>query len=582
MRGGITPISRRGTAYLMVLVGATIITVIGLSAMAALRAQRSVVSSEEDLTRARLLARAALERGVQMISDDGAWRTSLGAGWWFTDTPVGTRGAISLQVTDPDDGNITDDPRDVVLLSAIGASGSARSLVRMRMYATAGLGSLESAMHTGNTFKLDASTLRTDQRISANSHVEGSNSSNYYTDVEAGGDVKGATYHGGKKARVQPRAMPDNNTIVSTYALRGTVIAYTDLRDGGPNLTQNPSMEDGINGWFAYGGGTVGVVTGAGQAWTGAAGLSSTGRTQNWHGPAQIVTSSVQSGRKYRVEARVRGAAGAVAGVRISLRIDYRDDGDNEVKWYRTTGTAVNGWTQLDGLFDISWSGSLQQATLYVDTDASTSDLIIDDFRIYADGNNGPRRLREVLLSPESNPYGSGATNSEGVYIINCAGKQIIIEDCRIVGTLVLISPHSSSIVRGSVNWAAAAPNFPVLITGDDMTFDLSPAPVAEVDWGVSLNPAATPFPYAGGAGNTTLNDAFPSEIKGLIFGAKKLYPVRGTFAGVMMALDDIELKNANVRMSYDPIYMNSPPPGFDAVQRIISIEDGSYGRWTD
>ena len=38
--------TRRGTAYLMVLVGATIVAVIGLSAMAALRAQRAVVASE--------------------------------------------------------------------------------------------------------------------------------------------------------------------------------------------------------------------------------------------------------------------------------------------------------------------------------------------------------------------------------------------------------------------------------------------------------------------------------------------------------------------------------------------------------
>ena len=39
--------------------------------------------------------------------------------------------------------------------------------------------------------------------------------------------------------------------------------------------------------------------------------------------------------------------------------------------------------------------------------------------------------LRHTLLSPSNNPFGTGETNPEGIYIIDLAGQSIWIQECR-------------------------------------------------------------------------------------------------------------------------------------------------------
>ncbi len=70
------------------------------------------------------------------------------------------------------------------------------------------------------------------------------------------------------------------------------------------------------------------------------------------------------------------------------------------------------------------------------------------------------RELSKTVISPNSNPF--GATNPEGVYIIDCAGQTLKIRNCRIVGTIVLLNCGSDSeIGDNDINWEPAVPNFP-------------------------------------------------------------------------------------------------------------------------
>ena len=47
---------------------------------------------------------------------------------------------------------------------------------------------------------------------------------------------------------------------------------------------------------------------------------------------------------------------------------------------------------------------------------------------------------------------GFGATNPEGIYVIDCQGGMIRVQYSRIVGTLVLLNPDSVSDIEDNVS----------------------------------------------------------------------------------------------------------------------------------
>lgn len=79
------------------------------------------------------------------------------------------------------------------------------------------------------------------------------------------------------------------------------------------------------------------------------------------------------------------------------------------------------------------------------------------------------RVLRDVVLSPTSNPF--GPANPRGIYVINCQNSPIIVRDLRVVGTLVLINlPTSGSAIDGTVSFEQAVPGFPVLMAEGNLS----------------------------------------------------------------------------------------------------------------
>jgi hypothetical protein len=70
--------------------------------------------------------------------------------------------------------------------------------------------------------------------------------------------------------------------------------------------------------------------------------------------------------------------------------------------------------------------------------------------------------ISHVLLSNTSNPYGS--VNSDGLYKMDCGDQKLIIKNCRIYGTLMLINPKSDSKIESCINWQPARLDYPALI----------------------------------------------------------------------------------------------------------------------
>lgn len=218
---------RRASIYVAVLGYAAIVTVIGLSALLAIRVQRRSAEGESDLAEARLYARSAIELGMWLVNNDPNWRSTQSIGAWATDEAIGT-GTYSLEAADPNDSDLANSITDSLLLTSTGSSGVARHRTQVTLEAEIKpLGCLEVALHAGGNLNLLGVLLQSDYTISANGSVNAI-SAGIEADVQAVLSITGATYYGSTTSGIAARTMPDS-AVFDDYLANGTSISIFDL-----------------------------------------------------------------------------------------------------------------------------------------------------------------------------------------------------------------------------------------------------------------------------------------------------------------------------------------------------------------
>src|SRR5207247_8823822 len=99
-------VRRRGAIYIVVLMTALLVALMGLAALQLSRVQSAVTSDGNNFIEARTIARSAVEIGMFKIRNDPYWRTNLGNGTWVNNQTLGD-GTYSLSVVDPIDNDVT-------------------------------------------------------------------------------------------------------------------------------------------------------------------------------------------------------------------------------------------------------------------------------------------------------------------------------------------------------------------------------------------------------------------------------------------------------------------------------------------
>ncbi len=181
---------------------------------------------------------------------------------------------------------------------------------------------------------------------------------------------------------------------------------------------------------------------------------------------------------------------------------------------------------------------------------------------IPSSGDAGDRKIEGILLSPTVNPY--GATNSNGVYIIDCQGNNLTIKDCRIVGTLVLLNSTSTTTISGSVNWQPAIAEYPSVLAEGDLDLQYGISKLTEAKIGKNLDPDGTPDE---GTHDSDMTDEYYSVINGNIYSASTVWlksDEASTIMGCIVAADDVVMMtNDLAQISRPSTIADSPPPGF-------------------
>ena len=124
--------NQRGSAYIMVLGAAMIISVIGLSSLLLVRVQSRHTGWSTDVGQARLGALSAIQIGLLQVASDPDWRTTRSSGTWWNDMPIGN-GSASLSGIDPIDGDLANDPQDPLVLTATGEHGQSRHMLSVTL-----------------------------------------------------------------------------------------------------------------------------------------------------------------------------------------------------------------------------------------------------------------------------------------------------------------------------------------------------------------------------------------------------------------------------------------------------------------
>ncbi|QDU57438.1 hypothetical protein [Aeoliella mucimassa] len=235
-------------------------------------------------------------------------------------------------------------------------------------------------------------------------------------------------------------------------------------------------------------------------------------------------------------------ASGNVTGTKTSRVAQRELPNDDYLTYYQSAGT----WIPLDSL--------------------------------ESDGIN--YEMNDKVLSPNANPY--GVPNPEGIYLIDCQGKNVEINYCRIVGTLVLINPGSQSAIPVSSSLEPAVPNYPALLVDGDFALAVSDywySGLYEDYRRINYNPPGTPYM---GVDDYDYNDYYPAGIFGLVYVSGDLHVTGNTLISGGLICGDFSISSSKtLEVNYDSVYWDNPPPGFakdDPMQVIpASWQRGTY-----
>jgi hypothetical protein len=192
---------------------------------------------------------------------------------------------------------------------------------------------------------------------------------------------------------------------------------------------------------------------------------------------------------------------------------------------------------------------------------------------------SGVHQIQKVVISPASNPYNAGATNTQGIYVIDCLNRTIQISKCRIVGTLCLLNVGANSSVSGSVSWVPVVSKYPCLLAQGNMALNMGSTALAEnATDAVSYNPAGTPYPYPSGTTNATFTDvSYSSSIKGLVYVSGDVTTNSAFVFNNLVVGGNLTCTGGSLTPTYDGTYYSSPGPGF--YPATMAVQSGTWKR---
>jgi glucuronoarabinoxylan endo-1,4-beta-xylanase len=158
------------------------------------------------------------------------------------------------------------------------------------------------------------------------------------------------------------------------------LVPFFAIAVGAQNLATNPGFETGnTTGWFAFGSPVISTTTA--QVHSGAYACLVTNRTATYMGVAQSFTSVLPTNQTCAISAWLRLASGTNQTMQLTMQ---KVDGAGTAYTAIAAGSvSTNGWVQLSGQYNFTYSGTLTSLVLYAEVPTSTNAAYyIDDLLV--------------------------------------------------------------------------------------------------------------------------------------------------------------------------------------------------------
>jgi len=187
---------------------------------------------------------------------------------------------------------------------------------------------------------------------------------------------------------------------------------------------------------------------------------------------------------------------------------------------------------------------------------------------------SGDAVIENLLLGPGDNPFGPPADT--GVYAIDCAGRDLLVRQCRINGTLVIRNP-GELILGAGLLIDPPRPYRPALLVEGDATFLGTTTGPSESASGVNFNPVTAPF---GGGFDSDRTDSYPASIRGLVYvtGNANFGTVSQHVRGAVVVEGNVRLYSAaNLEIEHDPAIADLPAQRFYLDEGGLALDPQSW-----
>jgi GH35 family endo-1,4-beta-xylanase len=179
------------------------------------------------------------------------------------------------------------------------------------------------------------------------------------------------------------------NAKPAYYAIQDG-LAYPDRNE----VVANTGFEAGTNGWYANDTNSTLSIVAGGHSGSNAVYVAD--RKENWGGPCQNITRSVQTtgaGRYYlsgwlRVDQSALPPGSNSIPAQLMVKVSDGPTANPVWTYYQVGGNITTNWTCLSGFINLTWFTNLSSITLYSETPATgyTSNYYADDITL-SDGN---------------------------------------------------------------------------------------------------------------------------------------------------------------------------------------------------
>ena len=554
---------RTGTIYIMAMGTSLIVVCLAVAGLQAVRVQRRMNDAQSQIANAKKLAQAGIEFVQQSMFSDPIWRTRFTHGVPVTRATGG--GSFSVTLIDPDDGVISNQSTDPIVITSTGRIGTA--IQKRKAYLepqTKLYAACRSSLCATTEIVFDNCTITSNHwafceqvfSVNGNPTVKMNCLSANGSSV---GIVSGQRFvRGGVWPMNKPNMVTKSSGYVGRYYTDNSVgLLAKDLPTGGTQLVMNGGFEQDSANWTMLGGSLTRDTT---QKIMGLASCLVSGRIAVLSIPSQNVTKHMLKRRSYTLSFWVRAAEAQDFYAAISC------NGSGSVLPSISKGSNVpvdaGVWTLVSNTVSPDWSGVLTNAEFQIGSSKSSNYHFDDASLLNNDRVPGTRYIENILLSDTVNPFGSGAVSANGLYSISVPGENLLIRDCRINGTIV-VSDSIITELRNAVSWEPIGRYFPAVISSEainDLTTNVS---LIESDIGVNFNPPTSPY---NGSSDSTTNDTYPSTIQGAIVSNRDIL-LNGvsTLTGPVMSDQKITVRSNDLSINFPSNMIVNPPPGFFA-----------------